>query len=255
VGPRPELSVVIPVRDEVASLDPLVRELLPVLQATSRPFEVLLVDDGSRDGSGPALFELARAHSELQVVTLVRPSGKSAALAAGVERARGDVVVQMDADLQNDPADIPRLLDALATADAACGVRTERRDGTGRRLSSCFANAVRRRVLGGGLRDAGCALKAFRREAILGLPRFDGMHRFLGDMLLAEGFKVVELEVNHRPRRAGRSKYGLGNRALRAFEDLLAVSWMRRRRLRYEVEPPTSSDRGARTGRPPSPVP
>jgi dolichol-phosphate mannosyltransferase len=255
VAPRPELSVIVPVRDEADNLAPLVEELWPVLTALGRSFEVLCVDDGSGDGSAQELARLAECRPGLRVLTLAHPSGQSAALAAGASHATGDVIVHMDADLQNDPADLPRLLAGIAAgADAVCGIRVRREGSLTRRLSSRVANAVRRAVLGPGVQDAGCGLKAFRRPALLALPSFDGCHRFYGDLLITAGFRVVEVAVADRPRRAGGSKYGVRNRAWRAFVDLLAVRWQRRRRLAVELAP-TSSGRGGTAGRPPSPAP
>jgi glycosyltransferase involved in cell wall biosynthesis len=170
-------------------------------------------------------------------VRFARNAGQSAAFLAGFAAARGELVVTLDADLQNDPADIPRLLESLAGHDAVLGVRVERHDTPLRRISSRVANAIRRRATGDGLHDVGCSLKAFRREHLLDLPRFDGVHRFFGTLLVWKGCRVVEIPVRHQARRAGRAKYNLRNRAARTLADLLAMRWWRSRAVRYEIEP------------------
>ncbi len=234
-GGRPELSVVVPVFDERDNLEPLVAELLDVLPATAHAFEILLVDDGSGDGSAETIATLARSRPGVRGLHLDRRRGQTAALDAGFKAAAGAVVVTLDADLQMDPRDIPRLLEALPGHDAAIGYRTVRRDGLVRRASSRVANAVRNLVSGDRVRDSACPLKAFRRECVAGLALYDGMHRFLPTLLRMEGRRVVEVPVGHRRRRSGRGKYGIRNRLPRALADLLAVRWMRKRRLDYEV--------------------
>jgi glycosyltransferase involved in cell wall biosynthesis len=174
-------------------------------------------------------------HPEIRPLRLRENRGQTAAFDAGFKAARGRWVVTLDADLQNDPRDIPALLGALDEYDAAVGYRRKRRDSWLRRISSRIANAVRNRLSGDDIIDTGCSLKAFRRECLQGLRLFTGMHRFLPTLLRMEGFRVVQLPVNHRPRTRGSSKYGMWNRAFRAFADLLAVRWMRKRRLDYEI--------------------
>jgi dolichol-phosphate mannosyltransferase len=231
----PQMSVVIPVRDERGNLRSLWKELRGVLEESGRSFEVVLVDDASGDGSSDVLEELAGEDTRLRVLHLDHPSGQTAALDAGLRAARGDVVVTMDADLQNDPADIPPMLGALGTLDALVGYRERRMDSALRRLLSRLANGVRNRILGEAIRDTGCSLKVFRRSSLARLKLFEGMHRFLPALMELEGFRVGQMAVNHRPRRWGRSKYGLRSRLLRPMIDLLAVRWMKRRRLDYRV--------------------
>lgn len=230
-----ELSVVAPVYDEVDNLEPLVEELVSVLRPLGLPHEIVLVDDGSRDGSSARITELAVRHPVVRGLHLRHNGGQTAAFDAGFRAALGRVVVTIDADLQNDPHDIPRLLDALADHDVAVGYRERREDSWLRRVSSRIANAVRNRLSGDDIIDTGCSLKAYRRECLERLKLFRGMHRFLPTLLRMEGFRVVQIPVNHRPRRRGRSKYGVRNRALPAFVDLLVVRWMKKRRLDYEV--------------------
>ncbi|HEY6572931.1 MAG TPA: glycosyltransferase family 2 protein, partial [Candidatus Eisenbacteria bacterium] len=208
----PELSAVVPVYDEAEALPPLVAELEAALRATGRSWEIVLVDDGSRDGSAAWISEAARSRPGYVAILFEKNSGQSAALAAGLAAARGSVIVTLDADGQNDPADIPRLLDALRDADVVSGIRSERADTFVRRVSSKLANGTRRMVLGDPVTDIGCSLKAYRREALDSLPFFVGVHRFLPALCYFRGARIAELPVAHRPRRLGLSKYGVGNR-------------------------------------------
>jgi len=230
-----ELSLVIPVYNERDNLAPLLEEIAVALRGAS--YEVVAVDDGSTDGSLPELKRLRAAHPELRVVAFERNAGQTAAFAAGFRAARGAVLVTLDADLQNDPADIPALVAALGDggASAVAGYRVERRDTAWKRLQSRIANGVRNWLNGESIRDTGCSLKAFRADAVRGLPLFNGMHRFLPTLVRMHGGRVAELPVRHRPRRSGRTKYGMWNRAWRALVDAFAVRWMQRRALKYRV--------------------
>jgi glycosyltransferase involved in cell wall biosynthesis len=233
-----DVSVVVPVFNERDNLDPLVRELRAVLEPAGLTGEIVLVDDGSSDGSAERIAELARdsaARVRVRGVHFRRNCGQTAAFDAGFKVARGRAVVTVDADLQNDPRDIPRLLDALRESDAAVGYRARREDSWLRRVSSRIANGVRNRLSGDDIIDTGCSLKAFRRDALAELKLFTGMHRFLPTLLRIEGRRVVQVPVNHRPRMHGTSKYGVWNRVFVSFFDLLAVRWMKKRRLGYEV--------------------
>ena len=232
---RPRLSAVVPAYNEAESLPELVAELSAALESTARSWEMLLVDDGSQDGSADWMAAQAAREPRIRVIRLERNAGQSAALAAGLARARGDVVVTLDADLQNDPADIPALLAALERADVVSGVRADRHDPWIRRVSSRIANAARRAVLGDRVTDIGCSLKAYRREVLEGLPMFVGVHRFLPALCAFRGARVVEVAVRHRPRTRGVSKYGMRNRLWRGVHDLIGVSWLRRRLVRYHV--------------------
>lgn len=230
------LSVVIPVFNEHENLAPLLRELDGSLKSIGLPYEILVVDDGSTDGSDRVLRDLRPIYPQLRVISFARNAGQTAAMDAGFQRARGDVVVSLDADLQNDPADIPLLLRDLEGWDAVVGVRRNRRDGFVRRASSRVANFVRNRLSDEEISDTGCSLKAYRRSALSRLVLYDGMHRFLPTLMKMDGFRVRETDVGHRPRRHGESKYGIGNRLMPSFVDLLAVRWMKKRKLRYEVK-------------------
>ena len=229
------LSVVAPVLDERENLEPLVRELIDVL-APLGPLEIVLVNDGSTDGSGDRIAELARRFpGTVRGLHFGAHRGQTAAFDAGFRTARGRIVVTIDADLQNDPRDIPRLVAVLEGADVAVGYRRHRQDGWVRRVSATIANAVRNRATGDGIKDTGCSLKAFRRECLAGMRLYTGMHRFLPTLLQMDGWRVVQLPVEHRPRASGASKYGVWNRVFPALADLLAVRWMRKRKLDYEV--------------------
>ena len=231
------LSVVLPVCNERDNLAPLLTELRAALGA--RRFEIIAVDDASTDGSLDQLVRLRQQDAALRVVALERRSGQSAAIAAGWDAARGEVVVMLDADGQNDPADIPALL-ARLEADprlaAAAGYRVGRRDTLWKRTQSRIANAVRNWLTRDRILDTGCSLKAVRREVARSLPRFNGMHRFIPTLIRLTGGEVVEVPVSHRARRFGESKYSAWNRALPALRDAVGVRWLRRRALRYTIQ-------------------
>jgi glycosyltransferase involved in cell wall biosynthesis len=228
---RCALSLVVPAFDEEPNLQ-LLYERVAAVFGQGSDWELVLVDDGSRDGTASVIRAMARRDARVVGVFLARNCGQSAALAAGAREALGRVIATLDADLQNDPADLPPLLAALEGWDAVVGYRLRRRDGFVRLASSRIANGVRNWLSGDDIRDTGCSLKVFRAEALRAIPWFDGMHRFLPTLLRYQGYRVLELPVSHHPRHAGRSKYGIRNRAWRAFRDLLAVRWMRTRMIR-----------------------
>ncbi|HEV7506187.1 MAG TPA: glycosyltransferase family 2 protein [Thermoanaerobaculia bacterium] len=247
--PCPEISVVVPVFNEEENLPLLAAELRGVLLSLDRPYEVIFVDDGSTDGSLEALRRLGRSDPTVRIVRLTGNAGQSAALAAGFRAARGGLVVTLDADLQNDPADIPKLLDHLEGCDVVCGVRTDRQDSWLRKASSRIAGGVRNRLTRDPVADAGCTLRAYRAEFLRPIPLFSGMHRFLPTLLKLEGARITEVPVHHRPRQHGQSKYNIRNRIWRSLADLFAVRWMQRRwidrRAPEEIDPchstPTTS--------------
>jgi glycosyltransferase involved in cell wall biosynthesis len=231
----PELSLVVPVYNERDSLPHLVTEIETAL--AGRRYEIVVVDDGSVDGSLDVMKRLKRDHAEVHIVALAEHAGQTAAFAAGIHAARGDVIVTLDADLQNDPADIPGLVDRLMATGvtAVVGYRVNRHDSKWKLVQSRIANSVRNRLNGETIRDTGCSLKAFRGEAVRALPLYNGMHRFLPTLIKLYGGTVDEAPVRHRPRRFGRTNYGMWNRVFRSFLDALAVRWMQRRALRYRV--------------------
>jgi dolichol-phosphate mannosyltransferase len=236
----PEISVVIPVYNEEESLPLLAVEVQGALQATGRLYETIFVDDGSTDGSPELLKQLAREDSTVRVIRQRRNSGQSAALEAGFRFARGEIIITLDADLQNDPADIPRLLERIDAYDVVCGVRANRRDTWVRRVSSRIANGIRNRATHDSVTDVGCTLRACRAEYVKRLPMFTGMHRFLPTLMKMEGARVAEVPVHHRPRLHGQPKYNIRNRIWRALVDLFAVRWMQKRwidrRLSEEID-------------------
>jgi glycosyltransferase involved in cell wall biosynthesis len=236
----PEISLVIPVYNEEENLPLLAAEIREVMQGLGRPYEVVYVDDGSDDGGPEVLRRLAREDPAVRVVRQRRNAGQSAALDAGFRFARGGIVVTLDADLQNDPADIPRLLARMDAYDVVSGVRTKRQDTWVRKVSSRIANGVRNRATRDDVTDVGCTLRACRAEYLRRIPMFTGMHRFLPTLLKMAGARTTEIPVNHRPRLHGQPKYTIGNRLWRALADLLAVRWMQKRwidrRLSEEID-------------------
>lgn len=231
-------SLVVPVYNEEENVANLLDEVEEVL-APHGPFEALLVDDGSTDGSRARMQAWKDAHGAnwLRIVCLLRNVGQSAAVFGGVEQARAPIVCTLDGDMQNDPRDLPRMLALVESgeADAVFGVRRKRRDTFVRRVSSRIGNGVRNLITGDRVTDAACGIKAIRRHYFLRAPQFVGMHRFMATMVRYLGGRVVEVDVNHRPRAAGTAKYGIGNRALRGLRDCFAVRWLRSRVLRHEV--------------------
>jgi glycosyltransferase involved in cell wall biosynthesis len=229
------LSVVVPVYNELPNLERLVREIRESVGGLGCWYEVVLVDDGSDDGSPEKIRALALEFQEVRGLHLNANAGQTAALQAGFLAARGAAIVTMDADLQNDPADIPTLLEALNGHDAAAGYRAHRHDDWRRRISSSIANRVRNWLSEESIQDTGCSLKAFRAEALRSIKLYKGMHRFLPTLMRIDGYSVVEIPVRHHARMAGVSKYGIRNRVFRSLVDLFAVRWMKRRHLNYEV--------------------
>ena len=227
----PALSVVVPLFNEADNVSLLQQEISAAL--ADRSYELILVDDGSTDGTAARI----QRGANVRVLQFKRNSGQSAAMLAGMRAARGASVVLLDGDLQNDARDIPRLLLEIERgADLVCGYRLRRKDTLLKRLTSRIANAVRSRFVGDGVRDTGCTLKAMRRACVDTLVPFKGVHRFIPAFVKHAGFKVVEVPVNHRPRQFGVSKYGLGNRAVRATLDMFGVRWLQSRTLDLTVD-------------------
>jgi dolichol-phosphate mannosyltransferase len=246
-----DLTIVVPVLDEAENLPILWRELEPVLTSLGRSAEVIFVDDGSTDASAEVIRELIKQDPRIRLLRFETNAGLTAAFDAGLRAARGEIVVTMDGDLQTDPRDIGPMLAQLGGVDAVVGWRRIRADRWSRRVSSRVANAIRNWVTGDVVNDSACGLRAMRRECLAALPPFKGMHRFVPTLLRMNGYRVAEMIVEHRPRRFGRSKFGVRNRALVSFEDLLAVRWMLARRLRYSfVEETAPGPAPTRTGSP-----
>ena len=233
---QPTISIVVPLYNEVDNIEPLGNAILHAMKDASYEYEVVFVDDGSIDGSAEKAKAWCTAHNNFRSIHFKKNAGQTAAMDAGFKHAKGSYVVSMDADLQNDPADIPKLLEKLETYDMVCGWRQKRNDPWLKRISSKVANAIRNKLSQEDIKDTGCSLKAYRKECLDKIKLFNGMHRFLPTLFRMEGFTVTEVVVNHRPRRFGKSKYGVFNRAFRAFRDLLVVRWMKERKLNYEVK-------------------
>ncbi len=230
------LSVVVPVYDEADNVEPLHREIDAALAGVEGGVEFIYVDDGSRDGSGERLLELAKRDQRVRVIRFDANHGQSAALDAGFRAVKGEFTVTLDADLQNDPADIPRLLEALDRADVVNGVRMKRRDSLVRKISSRIANGFRNWATRESVTDVGCSLRVMRSSYLRRVKLYRGLHRFLPTLLRIEGATISEVPVNHRMRRHGDSKYGISNRLFVGIIDVFAVRWMQNRALRYRIE-------------------
>jgi glycosyltransferase involved in cell wall biosynthesis len=228
------LSVVIPVCNEEENVQALVEKLTAVLEGWPGGAEFLFVDDGSTDSTLDLLAKAQRRHAQIRVAHFKRNLGQTAAMAAGFRLAKGDAVVTLDGDLQNDPAEIPRLVEMLKEWDVVCGVRARRRDGLWKRFSSRIANGYRNWMTGDDIVDTGCTLRAYRREAVANLELFNGMHRFLPTLLRMRGRRVTQVPVSHLPRVAGKTKYGTWGRLTKGLGDVRAVRWMKKNWIAYD---------------------
>lgn len=235
---KPRFSLVVPIHNEAANIDRLLDEVDEVLSSRG-PFQALLVDDASTDDSLVCMRRWREGAKAmwLEIVSLGRRGGQSRAVMAGVERARADIICMMDGDLQNDPHDLCKMLDLVQGSDIAGvqGVRIGRQDNLVRRLSSRIGNSVRNLITGDVVQDSACGIKVFRRDVLLKIPRFAGTHRFVPTLVRSVGGRVLEIPVHHRPRNAGRPKYGIANRAFRGLRDCLAVRRYRRQRKNKET--------------------
>jgi dolichol-phosphate mannosyltransferase len=230
-----KISIVIPVYNEEDNIKPLIAELWELLPALGSSYEIIFVDDGSRDRSFEILKATTLQDPHIRIIRFKKNTGQTAAFDAGFKAAQGDIVVTMDADLQNDPHDIPRLVKKIGEFDVVCGWRHQRRDPWIKIVSSKIANFVRNKLSQEEIVDTGCSLKAYKRECLQKLKLFNGMHRFLPTLAKMEGCTVTQVKVNHRNRRFGKTKYTISNRMVRAFTDLLAVRWMKKRHLDYKI--------------------
>jgi dolichol-phosphate mannosyltransferase len=231
----PRLSVVIPAYNEEECIEDCVAELCAVLERIGEAYEVLVVDDGSRDRTFECLRSLKARYPQLRALRFEANAGETAAMDAGLKNARGELIVTMDADMQNDPADIPRMVEMAKDWDVVCGVRAKREDSVVRRLSSRIANWTRNKVTHESISDVGCTLRLMRAPYVKNLKLYTGMHRFLPTLLRLDGCRIVEIPVNHRQRLKGKSKYGVWNRLFKGIYDLVAVRWMQTRWLRYRI--------------------
>ena len=242
---NPELSIVIPAYNEEANVPLLHQAIVNVIDPHDIDAEIIFVDDGSRDGTWAAIEQRVAIDPRVRGLKLKKNCGETAACDAGLRAARGRYVMTMDADLQNDPKDIPAFLQALGKGfDCVCGTRVQTRgkgDNFVRVASSRIANAVRNKLSQGRISDAGCTYRAFRRECVDKLKLYRGLHRFIPTLLKMEGFTVVEIPVSNNPRLHGESKYGVWNRLFKSFHDLLVIRWMKSRLLGYEVAVDTAN--------------
>jgi len=236
----PAVSVVVPVKNEIDNVEPLISEIAVALRGRE-VFEIIYVDDGSDDGTEVRLVELTEAYPELRVFRHRACCGQSVAICTGVENASAPLIATLDGDGQNDPADIPALIERFRGADdmdqtMVAGWRAKRRDTFIRRLSSQVANSIRSNLLKDQTPDTGCGLKVFSRAAFMRMPHFNHMHRFLPALMIRGGGHVVSVEVNHRPRERGTSKYGIWNRLWVGIVDIRGLMWLIRRPVRPEVK-------------------
>jgi glycosyltransferase involved in cell wall biosynthesis len=231
----PFLSLVIPCYNEQENIPTLLSRVSASLDTIGKPYEVIIVDDGCTDDSPKILADAMKQHPWLRVLKLNRNSGQSAAFEAGFAAARGEVIATIDADLQNDPEEIPRLLPMLDGVDMITGWRKDRADTWFRRRQTRIANRIRNYLSRETIEDSASSLKIYKAHTLKGLKLFNGAHRFFPTLVKMRGYTVLETPVKHSPRHAGTAKYGFRNRALRAFIDLLAIRWMKSRYLRYEA--------------------
>jgi dolichol-phosphate mannosyltransferase len=229
---NPEISIVAPLWNEIDNVLPLAQQVFAAFANETRPLELILVDDASTDGTWERILEARRADPRVRPVRHLKQSGQSAALWTGFNVSQSEIIGTLDGDLQNDPADLPKLLALMTECDLACGVRTKRMDNTMRRISTRIARLARKAVLGVDFRDTGCNLRVFKRSVLVTVPAFNGFHRFMPILAHGGGAIVREVPVNHRPRVAGQSKYGVWNRLGRGIYDLLMIRWYSKRQLK-----------------------
>jgi glycosyltransferase involved in cell wall biosynthesis len=229
-------SLVIPLKDEEGNVCPLVEEIELVMKEQNDPWELILIDDGSTDNTLSLIKDLIKKKNYLRVIVFEKNYGQSSAFEAGFKHAKGQWVITLDGDRQNDPADIPKLIKAKDQADLVTGIRQKRKDSGFKRFISKMANGIRSRALQDGIVDTGCSLKIYRKECLNQIKMFHGMHRFLPALFQIEGFKVLQIPVNHRERSNGVTKYTIFNRSLNTVADLLAVRWMRKRKRLWKIK-------------------
>lgn len=227
-------SIVIPLKDEEGNVEALIEEIEPVMKKIGETWELICIDDGSKDATVSILKRLNKPY--LRTIIFQGNFGQSSAFDAGFRAAKGEFVITMDGDRQNDPADIPQLISLSKNYDLICGIRRKRRDGPAKRIISYCANKIRSRLCKDGIQDTGCSLKMYRRACLDKIKMYNGMHRFLPALFQIEGFRVGEILVNHRGRTAGKTKYNFLNRSFNTVADMFAVRWMRKRHLNYKIE-------------------
>lgn len=232
----PKLSLVVPVKDEEENVIPMLDEILAASASWPWTWELVFVDDGSTDSTWAKITEARARESRVRAVRFSKNCGQTSGVLGGVRHARGEICVTLDGDCQNDPNDIAKIVAGMERADMVMGWRSKRRDTAWRRFQSRVANGFRNFMTGETVHDIGCAIKAFDRAKMLEIPLFEGMHRFLPTLFRYKGWRVIEVEVNHRDRTRGVTKYGMWNRVFKALRDLFAVRWMSKRMIRYELK-------------------
>jgi dolichol-phosphate mannosyltransferase len=229
-------SVVIPLKNEEENIIDLINELEPVMEGLKMPWELICIDDGSTDRTREILHRLETQKPYLRVINFTKNYGQSSGFDAGFKAARGEFVITLDGDRQNDPADIPKLLAEIEHSDLVCGYRLNRKDPWTKKIISWMANKVRGQICEDQVKDTGCSLKVYRTQCLRQIIMFQGMHRFLPALFDIEGFRVKEVAVNHRERTKGVTKYTIFNRSFNTIADMWAVRWMRKRKLHYQIE-------------------
>ena len=234
----PEVSIVVPVYNEEENLRPLTGEIFTAMQQTDKPWELIFVDDGSTDASLVVMRELAGTHHAIRYIAFAANCGQSAAFAAGFQEARGKIIITLDADLQNDPMDIPAMLAEYGKngVTMVVGWRAKRKDTFTKRMASKLGNALRNWITHENIRDTGCSLKIMDAGMAKRMPAFSGMHRFFSALMRLEGAAIAEIKVNHRPRTAGVSKYGVWDRAKKTLFDLFGVRWLQNRHFYHSIK-------------------
>lgn len=235
MGRAGKISFVVPLYNEEGNVSPLVEEILAIAGRLGATFEILLVDDGSADGTLSEIIECTTRTREIKYLSFAENRGQSAALSAGFQHSTGDTIVTLDGDLQNDLSDLPAMFELYGEYDMVTGWRHNRRDNLSKRIGSWIGNTFRNRMTGETIRDTGCSLKVMRATMLKRIKIFRGLHRFLPTLMRLEGARVVEVKVNHRPRARGESKYSNLRRGIEGFHDVLAVRWMIRRNLNVTV--------------------
>lgn len=238
-----QYSVIIPLKNEESNITDLIHELEPIMQDLNEPWELICVDDGSTDQTKPILLRLAKKIPHLKIISFKKNYGQSSAFHAGFAAAQGQFVITLDGDRQNDPADIPNMIELIQDCDLVCGIRKKRKDPWNKKIISKVANKIRRWICDDGVQDTGCSLKVYRLSSLQKIKMYHGTHRFLPALFKIEGFKIKEIAVNHRERTKGVSKYNLFNRSFNTIADLLAIGWMNKRQLRYEIQEQTKINR------------
>lgn len=230
-----QYSVVIPLKNEEDNIVDLIEELEPVMSSLKEPWELICIDDGSTDHTLNILTDFLSKKSYLRILAFKKNYGQSSAFDAGFKAAKGEYVITLDGDRQNDPADIPKLLEKIGHYDIVCGARVKRKDPWSKKIPSFIANLIRRNICEDGVSDTGCSLKVYRASALRKIKMYNGMHRFLPALFKIEGLRIFEIPVNHRERTKGKTKYNFFNRSFNTIADLAAVRWMKKRQLQYQI--------------------